>query len=94
MPLGKVTSKGQTTIPKEVREHFNLRPGDMLVYSIDGDRVILSAKNKSIMDLKGLLRRPGQRKVSLKQMDEAIAEAAADYDRSRHKSSRPAHRSR
>jgi antitoxin PrlF len=94
MPYGKVTSKGQTTIPKEIRDHLELRAGDKLVYAISGDHVILRAKNKSIKSVKGLLYRPGQKAVSLKEMDDGIAEGAARFDRSGYKPPRPIRRSR
>jgi AbrB family looped-hinge helix DNA binding protein len=34
-----VTSKGQTTIPGEIREALNIRPGDRLEYEVTGDHV-------------------------------------------------------
>ncbi|MFT3785996.1 MAG: type II toxin-antitoxin system PrlF family antitoxin [Tepidisphaeraceae bacterium] len=34
-----LTSKGQTTIPGEVREALNLKPGDKLTYAVEGDHV-------------------------------------------------------
>ena len=37
----RITSKGQTTIPREVREKLSLRPGDVLVYEIEDDGVRL-----------------------------------------------------
>ena len=37
----KLTSKSQTTIPREVRERLGLRPGDTIVYEIEGDTVRL-----------------------------------------------------
>jgi antitoxin PrlF len=37
----RVTSKGQTTIPREVRERLSLRPGDVLVYEFEGEDVRL-----------------------------------------------------
>lgn len=37
--LSKLTSKSQTTIPREVREKLGLRPGDVLVYEIEEDAV-------------------------------------------------------
>ncbi len=36
MEYAKLTSKGQTTIPKEVRRPLGLKPGDMLSYEIEG----------------------------------------------------------
>lgn len=40
-PSGRITSKGQTTIPRQVREKSGLRPGDVLVYELDDDEVRL-----------------------------------------------------
>lgn len=37
----RITSKGQTTIPREVREKLSLRPGDVIVYEIEDDGVRL-----------------------------------------------------
>jgi antitoxin PrlF len=35
----KLTSKGQVTIPKQVRARFALAPGDYLVFEVNGDRI-------------------------------------------------------
>jgi antitoxin PrlF len=40
-PVSRITSKSQTVIPKAVRAKLGLKPGDMLRYRIDGDRVVL-----------------------------------------------------
>lgn len=37
----KLTAKAQTTIPREVRDKLALRPGDTIVYEIEGDTVRL-----------------------------------------------------
>jgi antitoxin PrlF len=37
----RITSKGQTTIPREVREKLSLQPGDVVVYELDDDEVRL-----------------------------------------------------
>ena len=39
---GKLTSKGQTTVPKEVREALGVKAGDILVYRIARGRVTLA----------------------------------------------------
>jgi AbrB family looped-hinge helix DNA binding protein len=41
LPTSRITSKGQTTIPRAVRERLSLTPGDMLVYELDDDEVRL-----------------------------------------------------
>lgn len=44
MIASKLSSKAQTTIPLAVRAALHVRDGDVLVYEIDGDRVILSKR--------------------------------------------------
>jgi len=73
---GKITSKGQTTIPKEIRQKLNLKAGDKISWSLEGERVVFRAKNKSITDLAGMLYRPGQKAATIEEMNDAIAEAA------------------
>jgi AbrB family looped-hinge helix DNA binding protein len=38
-PTSRITSKGQTTIPSQVRQRLSLKPGDVLVYELDDDEV-------------------------------------------------------
>ena len=77
MQESKVTSKGQTTLPRAVRSKLGLEAGDTVRYIVSGERVqILKARHAS--DLGGMLYRPGQRRVSLEEMDDAIAEGAAE----------------
>lgn len=42
MILGKITAKAQTTIPRAVRRALGLKPGDEVVWEIDGDHVIMA----------------------------------------------------
>lgn len=42
MITSRLTSKAQTTIPQAIRNALRVREGDELLYTIDGDRVILS----------------------------------------------------
>jgi antitoxin PrlF len=51
MITSKLTTKAQTTIPQPVRAALQLSEGDELVYTIDGDRVILTkARREPIED--------------------------------------------
>lgn len=43
MHLSTLTSKGQTTIPKEVRILLHLKPNDTIVYVRDGKRVFITS---------------------------------------------------
>ena len=75
-----VTSKGQTTLPRDVRAALGLNPGDRVRYVIlDGEVRLLKAR--SVSDLAGLLRRPGAKTVTLEAMEEAIAAGAVDEGR-------------
>ena len=72
-----VTVKGQTTLPKDVRAALGLTSGDRVRYIVlDGEVRIL--KVRSVKGLRGALARPGQKAVSLEEMDEAIGAGAAE----------------
>lgn len=71
-----LTSRGQTTLPGDVRRALGLKPGDRLRYVLlDGGEVRL-LPTRPLASLAGLLHRPDRPPVSLVAMDEAIAEAA------------------
>jgi antitoxin PrlF len=42
MPVAKLTSKGQITIPREIREHLRLKPGDRVQFRVEGEAVAVS----------------------------------------------------
>jgi antitoxin PrlF len=48
----KLTSKGQITIPKRVRDTLGLREGDSLLFRVDGDRAVI-AKTPDLLELAG-----------------------------------------
>jgi len=48
----KITSKGQITIPKGVRDTLGLREGDSLLFRIDGGRAVI-AKTADLLELAG-----------------------------------------
>jgi antitoxin PrlF len=59
-----LTSKGQTTIPKAIRDGLSLRSGDILTFTMMPDgTVLMRAKNKSAMRLAGFLKRKGGKLV-------------------------------
>lgn len=74
MPTATVTSKGQVTLPKQVRETLKVKAGDQIDFVLDAEgEVRVRAGRFDVRDLKGLLRRPGRKAVSLEAMDAAIA---------------------
>ncbi|MFL5901113.1 MAG: AbrB/MazE/SpoVT family DNA-binding domain-containing protein [Solirubrobacterales bacterium] len=48
----KLTSKGQITVPKVVRDSLELEPGDQVLFRLDGGRAIL-ARTQNFLDLAG-----------------------------------------
>jgi antitoxin PrlF len=77
MAVATLTSKGQTTIPKEIRDLLGLAPGDKLDFVVESDgRVVLRPATLDVRQLRGLLRRRGRKPVSLEKMDSAIAQGA------------------
>lgn len=80
MSTATITSKGQLTLPKEVRDDLNLREGDRVSFEKVDGRYVLRPQNKSVMDLAGILHRPGEKSMSIKEMDEAIGEALREDD--------------
>lgn len=76
-----ITSKGQTTIPAEIRDMLGLKPGDKVRYVTHGSRVYLRVKNGDAMELAGLLHDPSRLPLSLADMDAAIGDTVAEEDR-------------
>ncbi|MDQ0457064.1 AbrB/MazE/SpoVT family DNA-binding domain-containing protein [Rhizobium paknamense] len=76
-----ITSKGQTTIPAEIRELLGLKPGDKIRYVAQGNRIYLRVKNGNAMELAGVLHDPSRPRMSLEEMDAAIGDALAEDDR-------------
>jgi antitoxin PrlF len=70
-----LTSKGQITIPKEMRDKLNLAPGDKVKFFIQPDGNLVILPKLPITALKGMVR-PIGRPVSLEEMDAAIAKGA------------------
>ncbi len=48
MPTSTITSKGQTTVPKEVREALDLGPGDKLTWEVNGGRVAVTTERPAL----------------------------------------------
>ncbi len=74
MPSATVTSKGQVTIPKSIRRALRVAEGDRLDFVVEQEgRVVVRVGAADVSELKGLLRRPGRRAVSVEAMNAAIA---------------------
>ena len=72
-----ITAKGQTTIPKAVREHLKLKPGRRIKYFIHPDGTVVLLPTLPVTALRGIV--PARdRPVTLEEMDDAIAAGAID----------------
>jgi antitoxin PrlF len=70
-----ITSKGQATIPKAIREHLGLRPGDRVKFFLHPDGSVVLLPKVSVATLRGIVR-PRQRPVTTEAMSEAIGAGA------------------
>lgn len=64
-----LTSKGQTTIPKGIRDKLAMKSGDRMTFTLMPDgTVLMRVKHRSILELAGVLHRKGQRPVPIEQL--------------------------
>jgi antitoxin PrlF len=76
MPMATLTSKGQITVPKAIRERLRLHTGDAVEFIVGDDGEIrVRAGRFEIRDLQGALHRPGRKPVSLDAMEDALRTA-------------------
>ena len=64
-----LTSKGQTTIPKEIRDGLGMKTGDRITFTLMPDAtVIMRVKSKSVTELAGLLHKKGRKPIPIEQL--------------------------
>ena len=74
MATATLTSKGQITIPKSVRDSLRLRSGDRITFVLHGDsEAILKPMTKSVEDVFGTLHEPSQQRRTVTEMNVAVA---------------------
>lgn len=87
MSEATLTSKGQVTIPKAVRDKLGLQTGDRIDF-VDTDKgVLILPVTRDLKSLCGILKGRRAKPVSIEEMNEAIAAGAAARER-RSRSSR------
>ena len=73
MAMATVTSKGQVTIPKEVRDSLNLHPGDKIEITLTGNtEALIRPISKKVDELFGVLHRSCKRRLSVGEMDAIV----------------------
>jgi antitoxin PrlF len=62
MPISVLTSKGQMTIPKEVRKALNLKPSGKVIIVVEGNQAIIKPLKGDLLDLGGSVKIPNKEK--------------------------------
>lgn len=73
-----ITTKGQATIPKAIRDHLQLKPGDKVKFFIHPNGSVVLLPQIPVASLRGILKRPRQKSVTIEEMREAIAAGASE----------------
>lgn len=64
-----LTSKGRTTIPKEIRDSLGMKPGDQMTFTLMPDStVVMRVKSKSIADVAGVLCKKGRKALPVERL--------------------------
>ena len=73
MSLATLTSKGQVTVPKEIRDSLRLHTGDKVEFIItETKEALLRPVTKKVDDVFGKLHKPGRKPISVEEMDSVI----------------------
>lgn len=73
MATSTITSKGQVTIPKDIRDSLLLHSGDKIDFTVtDQGEVLLRPLTRRVDDIFGRLHKPGRQALSPEDMDAAI----------------------
>lgn len=74
-----MTSKGQITLPKDIRMRLGLKQGDRVRFILEDDgRVRLVPAKRDVSELMGILPNP-KRRLSLEEMDDAVKTAVTRH---------------
>jgi AbrB family looped-hinge helix DNA binding protein len=78
MPISVLTSKGQMTIPKEVRKALNLRPSEKVIIVVEGNQAILQPLKGNLLDIGGSVKITDREKpIKFKKVREEVKKRVA-----------------
>jgi bifunctional DNA-binding transcriptional regulator/antitoxin component of YhaV-PrlF toxin-antitoxin module len=80
MPVLTLTSKGQVTLRRELLQHLGVKPGQKIALEkLQDGRIEMRADRQTgkISDVFGMLKSPKQRRLSIDQMNEIVAQGWA-----------------
>jgi antitoxin PrlF len=81
-----ITVKGQATIPKPIREHLGLQPGDRVKFFVHPDGSVVLLPKLRVTAIRGIVKSRSRRPVSTEEMTAAAAEGAMKRNpRQRHR---------
>src|SRR5213082_940855 len=72
-----ITVKGQATIPKAIREHLGLKPGDRVKFFVHPDGSVVLLPKLSASSLRGIIKSRRRRPVTIAEMTDVAREGAA-----------------
>jgi len=79
MALATITTKGQVTIPKSVRDSLMLSTGDKIEFVVTNKReALIRPISKKVDEVFGILHKPGRKTASVEEMDEKIRQRMKD----------------
>ena len=78
MLTATLTSKGQLTLPKALRDAFQLRAGSRVAFTLNDGEAVLKPMSCEVDEVFGVLKRKGQKPVSVDEMNAAIRRRLAE----------------
>ena len=79
MALATITTKGQVTIPKSIRDSLMLSTGDKIEFVVTDKReALIRPISKKVDEVFGILHKPGRKTVSVEEMDATIRQKMKD----------------
>ena len=78
MPISVLTSKGQMTIPKEVRKALNLHPSEKVIIVVEGNQAIIQPLKGNLLDIGGSVKTTDREKqIDFKKVREEVKKRVA-----------------
>jgi len=78
MPISVLTSKGQMTIPKEVRKALNLQPFEKVIIVVEGNQAIIQPLRGNLLDIGGSVKiRDREKPIDFKKVREGVKKRVA-----------------
>ena len=77
----RISSRGQMTIPKAIREHLGVKAGDRVKFFVHPDGTVVLLPKRPLKELRGMLKSRRSRPATIEEMNEGIAEGATGVRR-------------